>query len=78
MKDLRFLFQQKRNSKIRLSDDLALSVYYTIKKMITFISSRYEEKPARVNGMLKKLILIKTENKIFDAVCVFIRNKSAY
>ncbi len=54
MKDLRFLFQQKRNSKIRLSDDLALSVYYTIKKIITFISGRYEEKPARVNGMLEK------------------------
>ena len=36
MKDQRFLFQQKRNSKIGLCDSLALPVYYTINKNYRF------------------------------------------
>ena len=73
MRDLRFLFQQRRNSKIGLCDDLVLPIYYTIKKIIISILSHNEEKPARANGMFRK-----TKNEIFDAVSVFIRNKSAY
>ena len=42
--------------------------------MTTSILSHYEEKPARVNGMLGKTDFEKNEKqKTFDAVSVFIR-----
>ena len=61
---LSFLFHQKRNSKIGLWEDLALPVYYTIKKnIITSISSHYDQKPSRVNGMFEKIDFEKNEKQ---------------
>ncbi len=63
MKDLRLLFQQKRNSKIGLCDDLAPPVYYTIKKNYHFhIESLWRDACPR-KLCPKKLILRKTKKK---------------
>ena len=65
MKDLRFLFQQKKNSKIELCNSLVLSAYYTIKKLTTSIWSHFEGKPVRANGMLGKTDFEKNEKQNF-------------
>ena len=65
MKCLSFLFQQKRNSKIEACEDLALSVFYSTKKIIPSLLSCYIKILARVNGILEKLISRKTRNKVF-------------
>ena len=64
MKCRSFLFQQKRNSKIGACGDLALSVLYSTKKIPSLLSC-YFKIVARVNGILEKLILRKTRNKVF-------------
>ena len=66
MKCLSFLFQQKRNSKIGVCGDLALSVLYSTKtKIIPSLLSCYLKILARLNGILEKLILRETRNKVF-------------
>ena len=63
MKVLSILFHQKRNLKIGLCDDLALTTSYTIKKIIPSILSRYGENLARVNGMLEKIEFEKNDKQ---------------
>ena len=65
MKCLSFLFQQKRNSKIGACGDLALSVLYSTKKIVPSLLSCYLKIPARLNGILEKLILRETRKKVF-------------
>ena len=65
VKCLSILFQQKRNSKIGACGDLALSGLYSTKKMIPSLLSCYLKLLARLNDILKKLILRKTRNKVF-------------
>ena len=65
MKCLSLLFQQKRNSKLGACGDLTLNVLYSTKKIILSLLSCYLKILSRVNGILEKLILRRTRNKVF-------------
>ena len=67
IKCLSFLFQQKRNSKIGACGDIALSVLYSTKnENDRFFIELLFKNPCPLNGILEKLILTKTRNKVFQ------------
>ena len=61
----KFFISAKKQFKNRACGDLARSVLYSTKKRIPSLLSCCLKIVARVNGILEKLILRKTRNKVF-------------